>query len=144
MQRSSDPGVIAPLGDLLNEKILPKDVKIHPFYERLGWQTLKIDEQVIQTNELKFNDGKLTGLANEVIVGARSKADFLRSICRELDILPDRAVAIGDGANDLKMMQLAGLSVAYHAKPAVQQQAATALNYCGLDGVLGLLDIDSA
>ena len=49
---------------------------------------------------------------------------------------------MGDGANDLKMMKLAGLSIAYHAKPAVQAEAATALNHCGLDGVLGLLDID--
>ena len=52
------------------------------------------------------------------------------------------AFNMGDGANDLKMMKLAGLSIAYHAKPAVQAEAATALNYCGLDGVLGLLDID--
>ena len=46
---------------------------------------------------------------------------------------------MGDGANDLLMMAEAGLSVAYHAKPTVQQQADTALNYCGLEGVLGLL-----
>ena len=94
-------------------------------------------------NELKFSNGKLIGLENDVIVGAQSKADFLCTVCRELDITPDRAIAIGDGANDLLMMQLAGLSVAYHAKPAVQQQAVTTLNHCGLDGVLGFLDIDN-
>ena len=94
-------------------------------------------------NELKFADGKLAGLENDIIVGARSKADFLLDVCGRLDISPDQAVAVGDGANDLLMMEQAGLSVAYHAKPTVQQQAATALNYCGLDGVLGLLDIDS-
>ncbi len=49
---------------------------------------------------------------------------------------------MGDGANDLKMMRPAGLSVAYHAKPAVQSEADVAFNYCGLEGVLGLLDCE--
>ncbi|MDE2256120.1 MAG: HAD hydrolase family protein, partial [Betaproteobacteria bacterium] len=54
--------------------------------------------------------------------------------------LPTQAIAIGDGANDLAMMNAAGLSVAYHAKPAVQDAAAVALTYCGLDGVLPLFE----
>jgi len=94
-------------------------------------------------NELAFDtNGKLLGLDNKVIVGAQRKADYLKELCTELNIQPHQVIAMGDGANDLLMMEQAGLSVAYHAKPAVQQQAMTALNYCGLDGVLGLLGVD--
>jgi len=91
-------------------------------------------------NELAFDQaGKLTGIANPVIVGAQRKADYLQELCDELNIQPHQVIAMGDGANDLQMMKIAGLSVAYHAKPTVQQQAMTAFNYCCLDGVLGLL-----
>jgi len=100
----------------------------------------RLDLDFTLANELAFDtDGKLTGLANGVIVGARRKADFLTELCSEMSINPDQVVAMGDGANDLLMMGHAGLSVAYHAKPAVQQQADTVLNHCGLEGVLGLL-----
>ncbi|KKM89681.1 hypothetical protein LCGC14_1246310, partial [marine sediment metagenome] len=58
------------------------------------------------------------------------------------NITPSQVVAMGDGANDLLMMNEAGLSIAYHAKPTVQSQAASTLNYCGLEGVLGLLQLD--
>jgi len=110
------------------------------FTERLQ-QRLGLD--FTHANELAFDtQGKLTGLVNDVIVGAQRKADYLSELCTQLTISADQVVAMGDGANDLLMMEKAGLSVAYHAKPAVQQQAATALNHCGLEGVLGLLGID--
>ena len=109
------------------------------FTERLK-QRLGLDYTL--ANVLAFDaHGKLSGLGNEVIVGAERKAQFLLELCNELDISPQQTIAMGDGANDLKMMAVAGLSIAYHAKPAVQQQADCALNHCGLDGVLGLLDI---
>ncbi len=92
-------------------------------------------------NTLKFDDGKLTGAVDDEIVGAKAKADFLLQKCRELDIKPSQAVALGDGANDLLMMKEAGLSIAYHAKPKVQNEAHCALNRCGLEGVLGLLNL---
>jgi phosphoserine phosphatase len=76
------------------------------------------------------------------ICGAKAKADFLLSHCELLNILPSHVVAMGDGANDLLMMNEAGLSIAYHAKPTVQEQATSTLNYCGLEGVLGLLQLD--
>lgn len=108
------------------------------FTERLQ-QWLELDFTL--ANELAFDhNGKLTGIANSVIVDAQRKADYLLELCRLNDIEPHQVIAMGDGANDLRMMQLAGLSVAYHAKPTVQQQSLTALNHCGLDGVLGLLD----
>ncbi len=72
------------------------------------------------------------------IVDAQAKADFLIQLREELGLREDQVIAIGDGANDLKMMAAASVSIAYHAKPIVQQQATYALNYVGLDGVINL------
>lgn len=111
------------------------------FFTKRLQKRLNIDFTL--ANELAFDDrGKLTGLNNKIIVGAQRKADYLSELCLEMGITTDQVIAIGDGDNDLLMMQRAGLSVAYHAKPAVQQQSTTALNHCGLEGVLGLLGID--
>ena len=93
-------------------------------------------------NVLAEKDGKLTGEVKGNICGAQAKADFLLQCCKQLAISPAQALAVGDGANDLLMMQPAGLSVAYHAKPKVQQQADTAINHNGLDGILGLLQLE--
>jgi len=93
-------------------------------------------------NVLEKVEGKLTGRVVGSIVGAEAKEAFLRKLCAELNLELSQAIAMGDGANDLKMMKPAGLSVAYHAKPAVQTEADVAFNYCGLDGVLGLLDCE--
>jgi len=92
-------------------------------------------------NTLEFENGKLTGEIHGNIVGAQAKADLLLQKCEELGIKQSQVVAMGDGANDLVMMKLAGLSIAYHAKPKVQTEAHTSLNHCGLEGVLGLLGI---
>lgn len=94
-----------------------------------------------RANTLDITADKLTGRVLGEIIGAEQKAAFLSELCRALDIQPSQVVAMGDGANDLLMMQRAGLSIAYHAKPKVQDQAATRLNYCGLEGVLGLLQL---
>jgi len=93
-------------------------------------------------NVLAVENGRLTGKVVGSIVGADAKRDFLLQLCEELTIVPEQVVAVGDGANDLKMMGVAGLSVAYHAKPRVQEQADTALNFSGLEGILHLLDMD--
>lgn len=92
-------------------------------------------------NTLEIEDGRLTGRVLGSIVGAQAKADYLLDLCEQLCIQPSQTVAVGDGANDLKMMQVAGLSVAYHAKPKVQQQAAAAINHGGLDSLLHLLGL---
>ncbi|MCX4187723.1 phosphoserine phosphatase SerB [Methylophaga sp. OBS4] len=109
------------------------------FTERLQQ---RLDLDFSQANRLAEHKGKLTGEVEGDICGAKAKADFLLSCCDQLNILPTQALAVGDGANDLLMMEPAGLSVAYHAKPKVQQQADTAINHNGLDGVLGLLQLD--
>lgn len=94
-----------------------------------------------RANTLDITADKLTGRVLGEIIGAEQKAAFLSELCRKLDIHPHQVVAMGDGANDLLMMQRAGLSIAYHAKPKVQSQADTRLNYSGLEGLLGLLQI---
>jgi len=90
-------------------------------------------------NVLAAKDGKLLGSVEGAIVGAEAKATYLTALCHELDIHPAQVVAMGDGANDLKMLTMAGLGVAYHAKPAVRAQADAALHHRGLDAVLDML-----
>lgn len=91
------------------------------------------------SNVLDIANGKLTGKIIGDIVDAQAKADSLTRIRNELGLTPQQTIAIGDGANDLKMMAAAGIGIAYHAKPIVQQQATYTLNHSGLDGALALL-----
>ncbi len=102
-----------------------------------------------RSNELEIVEGRLTGRVSGPgggpIIDAAGKAAALAQTCAELGCTTDKAIAIGDGANDLKMMKLAGLSVAYRAKPVVQAQARYALNHATLAGVLSwFCDTDSA
>jgi phosphoserine phosphatase len=90
------------------------------------------------SNVLDTAGGKLTGKLNGSIVDAEAKAKRFQQVAKLLQADQSQTVAIGDGANDLGMMALAGVSVAFRAKPLVQAQASYALNYSGLDGVLNL------
>jgi phosphoserine phosphatase len=99
-------------------------------------QRLELDETL--SNMLEIDNGRLTGRVLGGIVDADAKAAKFRQLARRLGAKPGQTVAIGDGANDLKMMAEAGVSVAYRAKPVVRAQATHALNYSGLDGVLNL------
>jgi phosphoserine phosphatase len=89
-------------------------------------------------NTLEIVNGKLTGQVLGDIVGADRKALELLKLRETLSLRFDQTIAVGDGANDLKMMKVAGAGVAYHAKPIVQQQATYALNFNGLDGIINL------
>ncbi len=89
-------------------------------------------------NTLEIVNGKLTGNILGDIVDAHRKAFELMKLRETLGLKVDQTIAIGDGANDLTMMKVAGAGVAYHAKPVVQQQATYALNHTGLDGVINL------
>ncbi len=100
----------------------------------------KLNIDFTRSNELIVADGVLTGEVTGPnggeIVDADGKAQAVRDACVEIGCPTFKAIVIGDGANDLKMMQLAGISVAYRAKPTVRKQAMYALDYTGLDGVL--------
>jgi phosphoserine phosphatase len=106
------------------------------FAERVK-EMLNLDYAV--SNTLEIIDGKLTGKVLGNIVDAQVKADELIKLRDKLGLSTTQTIAIGDGANDLKMMSAAGIGIAYHAKPIVQAQATYALNYVGLDGVTSLL-----
>lgn len=91
-----------------------------------------------RANTLEIVDGKLTGKVIGEIVNADVKARTLRETCEKIGIDPKRAIAMGDGSNDLKMMAEAGLSVAFRAKPVVREAATVSFNFVGLDGLLRL------
>lgn len=91
------------------------------------------------SNTLEIIDGKLTGNILGAIVDSQTKANELIKLRDNLGLTVAQTIVIGDGANDLKMMSAAGISIAYHAKPIVQAQATYAFNHVGLDGVIGLL-----
>ena len=102
---------------------------------------LKID--FTRSNVLGVEGGRLTGALidqpwGDICDGAE-KRRMLLATCAELGIAPAQAIAVGDGANDLPMMAAAGLSVAYHAKPAVREAAMVAINVGGLDRLLEVL-----
>ena len=93
-----------------------------------------------ESNTLGMEDGHLTGLTIGPVIDAQAKADKLLETCAQLGCQPSQAIAIGDGANDLKMMAVAGLSVAYRAKPVVRAQASVGISHNGLDAVLQLFE----
>ncbi len=98
-----------------------------------------LDLDFAQSNTLEVIDGKLTGKVLGDVVSAQSKAKILIELAEKYDIEIENTVAVGDGANDLVMMKAAGLGIAYHAKPKVEQQAQTAIRVAGLGGVLCIL-----
>lgn len=92
------------------------------------------------SNVLKVEDGKLTGEVIGDVVDANVKAQTLQRLAQKFDIAATQTIAVGDGANDLVMMQAAAFGVAYHAKPVVRQQASVAIRFGGLDTLLDYLD----
>ena len=95
-----------------------------------------------RSNQLEVQDGALTGSMVDQAWGdicdGDEKRTMLLQTCAQLGIAPTQVIAMGDGANDLPMMGVAGLSVAYHAKAAVREQAMVQINSGGLDRLLRL------
>ena len=95
----------------------------------------------VYANELEVENGKLTGRYVGDVVDGRRKAELLRLLCQVEHINLAQAVAVGDGANDLPMLGLAGLGIAYHAKPKVKANAKQSISSIGLDGILYFLGL---
>ncbi|MBW2730753.1 MAG: phosphoserine phosphatase SerB [Deltaproteobacteria bacterium] len=107
------------------------------FFGRYLQRKLGID--FVHANQLEIREGRLTGKHVGAIVDGQKKAELLQFIAQQEGIELEQTIAIGDGANDLPMLKLAGLGIAFHAKPVVQQNAEHALSTLGLDGVLYFL-----
>ena len=107
------------------------------FTDRLR-QQLTFD--LARANELEIKGDKLTGRVIGPIIDASEKRHTVEMQAQALGVPTTAAIVMGDGANDLEMMSVAGLSVAFRAKPIVRAQADVALNFVGLDGVLHMFD----
>jgi phosphoserine phosphatase len=93
------------------------------------------------SNILEEKDGKLTGRTVGPIVNARRKAELLETLAQAEGILLDQVIAVGDGANDLLMLERAGLGIAFRAKPKLREAADTSISAGGLDTILHLLGL---
>jgi len=89
-----------------------------------------------RSNVLEIADDRLTGRLIGPIVNAQVKRRIVEQVCTQMRISPSQAIVVGDGANDLQMMSIAGLSVAFHAKPVVRNETTHAINQSGLDAIL--------
>lgn len=95
----------------------------------------------VYANELDIKDGVVTGEVVGDIVDGEKKALLLRQLAEKENIALEQTIAVGDGANDLPMISIAGLGVAFNAKPIVRQEASNAISSVGLDGLLYLIGI---
>lgn len=92
------------------------------------------------SNSLEIVNGKLSGKLAGEIIDADAKAIKVEEIRKQLGLKREQVIALGDGANDLKMMAQAGISIAYHAQPIVRRHATYAINHVGLEGVMSLFE----
>ncbi len=107
----------------------------------------KLGVSTIHANELDIEDGKVTGKVKGRIVDGQRKAELLKEIAEAEGIRLEQVIAVGDGANDLPMLSLAGLGIAFRAKPIVKESAEHSISTLGLDGILYLLgfrDVETA
>ena len=99
----------------------------------------KFEINSVLANTLEITSGRLSGRAITPIIDAEQKKNELIKLTQERNLRPTMTMAVGDGANDIEMLNCAGLGVAYKAKPIVQSQASAALNYNSLDALLFLI-----
>ncbi|MBM9606463.1 phosphoserine phosphatase SerB [Desulfopila inferna] len=101
----------------------------------------KLGFDYVYANTLDIVDGRVTGEVVGEIIDGEKKADLLKMIAEKENINLEQTIAVGDGANDLPMISLAGLGVAFHAKPMVREKAGSTISSVGLDGLLYLIGI---
>jgi len=99
----------------------------------------KLGIDYVYANELDFDNGKLTGKVRGDVIDGERKALLLRQLAEREGISLEQVIAVGDGANDLPMLAIAGLGIAFHAKPVVKEQARHSIATLGLDAILYLL-----
>ena len=109
------------------------------FIQLLGPVKAKLGFDLERANTLEVVDGKLTGAVTGKVIDRAAKAEALIEWSKQFGLAVEQAIAVGDGANDLGMMEIAGLSVAFCAKPVVQQKAKIALNERDLSQLIQLL-----
>lgn len=129
------PGVKA-LVDAANQAGLHTLLVSGGFTQFTDFVSQKLGFAQTRSNTLEIKDGRLTGNVLGEIVDGRIKRSTMAAACRRLGVPTKRAIAIGDGANDLAMMAASGLSIAHRAKPAVAAQAMESIRFGGLDNVL--------
>ena len=93
-----------------------------------------------RANDVEINNETLTGKVFGNIVDAKAKAKYIEELCVLYELKPNQVIAIGDGANDLEMMKLAGLSVAFHGKPILKKKCDIQINYGGLNSLIDFFD----
>ena len=101
----------------------------------------RLEFDYMYANELDIKDGLVTGEVKNEIVDGKQKAILLRQLAQKENIVLEQTIAVGDGANDLPMITIAGLGVAFNAKPIVKQKASNTLSNVGLDGLLYLIGL---
>lgn len=109
------------------------------FVEVVAPLAARVGVELFRANRLEVRDGRLTGRTIGPVIDRQAKADALAEYAYQLGVALEDTVAVGDGANDLGMMAVAGLGVAFNAKPVVQAQADVAVNAPGLDAVLDVI-----
>ena len=93
-----------------------------------------------RANDVEINNETLTGKVFGNIVDSKAKAKYIEELCVLYELKPNQVIAIGDGANDLEMMKLAGLSVAFHGKPILKKNCDIQINYGGLNSLIDFFD----
>ena len=100
----------------------------------------RLDIDSFRANDVEIINGALTGKLIGRVIDAKAKAEYIEELCKHYDLHSKQVIAIGDGANDLEMMKLAGLSVAYHSKPILKKYCDIQINFGGLDCLIDFFD----
>lgn len=147
-----DEGVLSKIAERL--PIMPGAERLIRTLRSLGYRTAilsggftyfgeHLKEQLgidyVYANELEIKNGKLTGRVTGPVVDGARKAALLRELAERENLRLEQTIAVGDGANDLPMLDAAGLGIAFHAKPKVRASAEQVISNLGLDGILYLI-----